>query len=365
MRIAFDLRYASDHFPGIGTHAAALLHALLALPEDDAFEVLWDPTVPAARCEFETLRRHPKVRWSELEAPALGATGARRVGGWLRGIAPEVYVSPYFMRPWRPGCPTVLTLHDVLGFDRPQGYSRLRLLAMRLLVSMSRSSHWMTSSEFSRDRIRRHTGIPKGRLHLVRPGVPPSVFSGEAHRPEKAPAGRFALAVGINKPHKNLETLVRAWANFGEPPLELVCVGPIDRRYPDAAALATLHGASRITALGAVSDEELRWLYRNATLFVFPSLYEGFGFPLLEAMASGVAAIASDIPALRELGGDAPLWVPARDSEAWSQAVQSLSRDDASRADRARAGRARAHMFDYADTARKARAVFELAGRTL
>jgi alpha-1,3-rhamnosyl/mannosyltransferase len=363
VRIAFDLRYASDRFPGIGTHAIALLEALLDLPHSDAIEVLWDPAAATKRSRFDRIRAHPKVAWTEFEAPAMGASGAMRVGGWLRRIHPDVYLSPYFLAPWRPRAPVVLTLHDVQGFDRPREFAWQRLATLRLLIGLSaRSAHWMTSSEFSRERIRERTRIPEARLHLVRPGVPPGLLEGSDRRPERAPAGPFALTVGINKPHKNLDTLVRAWASFdGSPPLDLVSAGPVDRRYPDAETLAARLGAQRVVTLGRVSGEELRWLYRNAALFVFPTGYEGFGFPLLEAMAFGLAAVASDIPALRELGGDAPLWVPERDPEAWTAAVRSLCENRVALGDRSRAGRARSLSFDYSHTARAARAVLEKA----
>jgi glycosyltransferase involved in cell wall biosynthesis len=324
---------------------------------------LWDPSAAAGFRGVEHIRTHRKVRWIELTAPALGSSGARRVGAWLRKNRPDVYLSPYLLPPWRPGTPVVLTLHDVLGFDRPHEFSWHRLVLLRLVLRLgARTAHWLTSSDFSRERIRRQTVIPAERLHVVRPGVPPDLLDAAVRRPERAPAGPYALTVGINKPHKNLETLVQAWTEFeGGPPLELVSAGPCDPRYPDAATLASRLGARRVVMLGRVHGDELRWLYRNAAVFVFPSDYEGFGFPLLEAMASGAAAIASDIPALREIGGDAPIWAPGRDPRAWAAAVRSLHENPAVREARSRAGRERARAFDYAATAREARVVLERA----
>lgn len=361
MNVAFDLRYASDHFPGIGTYAVALLDRLLAHGAADRFDVLWDPSAGAERFDLGDIANHQRVRWHELSAPALGLTGIPMVGGWLRRLRPDVYFSPYFIAPWRAGCPVVLTLHDTMVLDRPQDYRWTQRTVFSLLVRMApASAHWMTVSQFSREQVRRHTRIADSHLHVAYPGVLPQLLSGSAERPNGAPDPPFALAVGINKPHKNLATLVEAWSRFGTPPLPLVSAGPIDARFPSAAALAR-DRAPGVHSLGVVSESGLRWLYRHATLFVFPSFYEGFGSPLVEAMASGLPVIASDLPVLRELGGDAPLWVPPDDPDRWMRAIRQLCSDPGERQVRASAARDRAARFSYQSTADTVREVLAQA----
>ena len=163
------------------------------------------------------------------------------------------------------------------------------------------------------------------------------------------------LVVGANRPHKDLQTLAQAWRSMGERrPLDLVAVGPLDARFPSLSRLAAGAG---VHELGAVSAAELEWLYAHAVLLVFPTLYEGFGLPLLEAADRGLPVLASDIPALRETGGDSARFVPPGDPGAWAVAVTELASDPAARERLRAAGKQRAACFDYAVSAARAREV--------
>lgn len=177
---------------------------------------------------------------------------------------------------------------------------------------------------------------------------------GEPRRPAAAPAGPYALSVGANRPHKNHALLAAAWREFGAaPPMMLVAAGPTDPRFPGWDTLA--RSAAGILPLGRVPQAELEWLYRNATLVLHPSRYEGFGFPLLEAASRGVPVLCSDIPALRELGGGVARFLSADDAPAWAAAVSELAVDTALRARMREAGLRLALAHDYA----------ACAGRTL
>jgi alpha-1,3-rhamnosyl/mannosyltransferase len=131
------------------------------------------------------------------------------------------------------------------------------------------------------------------------------------------------------------------------------------RREVDAArAEGWLHH------FGYVSEQELAAFYRNARLFVFPSRYEGFGLPLLEAMSAGVPAVASDLPVLRELGGDAALYAPALDEETWAERVEELLSDGELAERLAAAGRERATLFTWERAAEEHVAVFREAAES-
>jgi alpha-1,3-rhamnosyl/mannosyltransferase len=206
-------------------------------------------------------------------------------------------------------------------------------------------------------------GLPLDRTQ-VRP-------DGTAGLPEGAPEG-YALSVGTLEPRKNLETLLRAWRRLrrrrrarGEPPPPLDLSGGYGwkaeglRREVDAArAEGWLHH------FGYVSEQELAAFYRNARLFVFPSRYEGFGLPLLEAMSAGVPAVASDLPVLRELGGEAALYAPALDEEAWAERVEELLSDGELAERLAAAGRERAARFTWERAAEDHVAVFREAAES-
>ena len=358
MRVVYDLRYASDHFPGIGTYAYALCRSLVELPTADEFRVLWNPAQAATRFGRSDFRDQPRVDWVETAASPLGWRAPFATGALLRRLGGDVFLSPFYLRPVGAPMPVVLTLHDALHLA-PESRSPawLRLRFMLALRHARGAAALLTVSEFARADLARRAGIPAERMHVVPNSVPPR-FAGAPARPAGVPERPFALVVGANRPHKDLRTLARAWRRMGEErPLELVAAGPIDRRFP---TLARLGGGPGIHDLGDVSAAELEWLYANATLLVFASRYEGFGLPILEAASRGLPVIASDIPALRETAGDAARFVAPGDDEGWAAAVRELAADPEARARLRAAGRARAALFEPAGIAARARAV--LAG---
>jgi glycosyltransferase involved in cell wall biosynthesis len=361
--VAYDLRYACDHFPGIGTHAWHLLQGLLAAEGDERYAVLWNPALPHRRFAVETLRTHPRVEWHESAIRPLHVLEILQVGAWLRARKPALYFSPFSLQPWRPQVPTVLTLHDVLPLTEPSLFGLPQRLAFRIAMRRARAaSAVVTSSEFARGEIVRTTAIRPERVHLIRPGAPQSAGVGSPARP--GIIGPYALVVGINRPHKNLETLAAAWARFGpEPPLSLVSVGPKDSRFPDLEALGRQHGAAGIHVRGRVSEAELESFYAHATMVLFPSRHEGFGFPLVEAFVRGVPAIAADIPSLREIGAGAARLVPTEDAAAWFAAVRDLAADEAARHSLAAAARERGRELSYGDCAARMLGLFRDCAR--
>lgn len=356
MIVVYDLRYAADHFPGIGTHAFALLRALLELPGPERYRVLWNPAEPATRLDPASLRDHPRVEWRECDAPTLGWNTARRTGDVVRRAGGDVLFSPFSLMPDRPGMPVVLTLHDVLPLA-PESRTPLwrRLVFERAMRAANRAAVVLTSSEFSRGEIARRTRIAPARVRVVRLGVlPPGRRAAEA--PRGCPDGPFALTVGINKPHKNLAVLADAWRTFGAaPPLALVAVGPSDSRFPTWEDLAA--GTTGVHSLGRVAQAELEWLYQHAALVLHPSRYEGFGLPVLEAASRGVPVVCADVPALRELGEGVARFAPAADPAAWAAAVRELVADTAERDRMRTAGLRLAAAHEYAACAARVLAI--------
>lgn len=361
MIVVYDLRYASDHFPGIGAHAHALLVALLAADDTTRFRVLWRPGERVTRFDPAAIACQPRVEWHESLAPALGFSAPFTTGAWLRRLGGDVYLSPFYLQPVRAGMPVVLTLHDVMhmapGVSSPWGVRWRFALA---LAAARSADAVVTSSRFSRDEIIRRAGLSPARVHVVPLGVPASCPA-PAQRPAGMLDGPFTLTVGGNRPHKNLATLARVWRAFGaDAPLSLVSVGPVDARFP---TFASLGAGSRAVALGAVAPAELEWLYSQAVMLLFPTGYEGFGLPLVEAAARGLPVIASDIPALREIGEGVARFVPPGDVAAWAVAVRTLAADDAGRDAMRAAGIVRAGTFGYDRCARAVRAILDRVSR--
>ena len=362
MRILYDLRYASDHFTGIGTHAWQLLRALLDANASDEYVLLWQAGASAGRFDPHALKRERGVTWLETDHAPLGFAAPRTTGALARASGADVYFSPFYLRPAGAGIPCVLTLHDAMHLaPEVRAPGRVRELFRLALAFTAQAEAVITSSAFSRAEIARRTLIAPGRLHVAPLGVPRR--SGAAPvRPASFPDGPFALAVGANRPHKNLATLARAWRSFGDtPPLPLVAAGAVDARFPTLEALGA--GPAAVT-LGAVSEGELAWAYAHATMLVFPTLYEGFGLPLLEAASHGVPVLCSDIPVLRESGEGFARFVPAEDADAWAAAVRALADDAPARERMAAAGRAAAALQTYDACARIVRGVLaKVTGR--
>jgi glycosyltransferase involved in cell wall biosynthesis len=303
----------------------------------------------------EPRREQPRVEWIETTASPLGWRAPFATGALLRRLGGDVYLSPFYLRPAGSPLPAVLTLHDALHLTRESGSPLGLKLKFALALRYARgAAALLTVSEFARQDLVRRAGIPAAKLHVV-PSCVPTRQSGEPTRPAGVPDRPFALVVGANRPHKDLRTLAEAWRRMGaDRPLDLVAAGPIDTRFPTLSRLATGAG---VHELGTVSAAELDWLYENAVLLVFPSRYEGFGLPLLEAADHGLPVLASDIPALRETGGDAASYVPPGDPAAWAAAVTALAADPAARERMRAAGKRRAACFSFADSAARAHAV--------
>lgn len=337
--LVFDLRYATAHYPGVGSYAVGLARALHAQRP----RWPWRFLVPIRERRFD-LSFLPEQSLVRAPEPTPGP-GQLVIGLRLRSMRAALYHSPFLLRPRAAGCPAIVTLHDVIPLQHPEGMTAARRALWRgLAADALRASLVVTDSEASRAAIQ--VAFPRAAAPLViRPGHGVAA-SGEAWPKWPRPA---VLTVGINKPHKNLETLVRAVAGLSPErrPL-LVSAGPVDRRFPSLEALAKRHGVEAdVRALGLVPEDRLAALYRSATLFAFPTRFEGFGLPLLEALALGVPAIASDLPVLREIAGDAARYCAPEDPAGWARAIAELTGDAAARATLARRGLERARAFDY------------------
>jgi glycosyltransferase involved in cell wall biosynthesis len=192
----------------------------------------------------------------------------------------------------------------------------------------------------------------------VTPLAADASFAAPVERTGHPTLGRpYVLAVGTLEPRKNLERLIAAWGRL-PPALQdshtLALVGP--RGWDDAPILSAARAAGA-QLLGGVTDDELRALYAGAAAFVYPSLYEGFGLPVLEAMAAGAPVITSNVSSLPEVAGDAALLVDPRDEAAIAEAIERVVTDPTLADDLRARGRPRAAAFSWARTARETLAV--------
>jgi glycosyltransferase involved in cell wall biosynthesis len=277
----------------------------------------------------------------------------------------DVLHSPAFLMPWVRGrARHVLTVHDMTFFSMPQVHTRLRRSrAFTRLVrrSILRASCINVPAATVRDELlARLPGIEPTRVRLTPYGVSPRFStdgSGDAARLARLPwlpHSPFVLSVCTLEPRKNLPGLIEAFRLLARraADLHLVLAGAMGQARAVVEAAAASGLADRIHFPGFIPDEVLPALYRRARVFAYPSLAEGFGFPPLEAMASGVPVVASSSSALAENLRDAAMLVAPDDPQALAAAIQTLALDDDARARAIVAGLERAARFAWDETAR-------------
>jgi glycosyltransferase involved in cell wall biosynthesis len=268
-----------------------------------------------------------------------------------------------------PTCPIVTIVHDVAFALYPEYYSRLERIWMPRAIpsTMRRAAAVVTVSGFSSSEIARVYAIPTSKITVSYNAVGrPFRTPGPNGSPDRVDP--YFLAVGNLQPRKNLTTLLDAYrrliAEHPERRERLLIVGQRWRH-----AHGTLHAAEdlrrsgRLAFVGYVSDERLVELLRGATAFAYPSIYEGFGLPPLEALAVGTPTIVGDIPVMREVLGEAALRVPTKDPAAWAEALLRVATDPPLREDLVERGRRVASRFTPEASAEPVLAALEAAAR--
>jgi glycosyltransferase involved in cell wall biosynthesis len=259
----------------------------------------------------------------------------------------------------------VVTVHDVkpLLFDSPRPRRNLNSLVEQLVVGdkWSNVDRVVTDSESSRRDIVEHLKIHKGRVAVAYPGVDRELFRPAPTATADRGARPYVLCVAGSDPTKNVKTLIDAFAKLPRTMRDrhdLVLAGDF-RRRPDLYERVRQAGIEKQTQFtGIVSDDRLKELYQRARLFVFPSRYEGFGLPVLEAMACGCPVISSNASSLPEVAGDAAILLDPMDIEGFTREMVRVMSDSDLRRDLRERGLARAAQFSWDRTARETIAVY-------
>jgi alpha-1,3-rhamnosyl/mannosyltransferase len=368
MRVVLDARTATDHFPGIGRYVVNLAHGLKAVAPELDLALLYDPTAMATRLSLPDVPRIAcpvspfALRQQWAVPPVIGRSGA------------EVYHSAYFLMPYRPPVPAALTAYDLIPLIYPQYYGRWQPLIFRLAMALALRTAAITLaiSQATKVDLIRYFHVDPARIAVtplaadaaMRVATPEQMA---AVRAKYALPDEYALYLGINKPHKNLVRLVDAWAGVRcrsakaaegagsrAVPTVLVIAGHWDNRYPEPKQRAIeLQAEDSICFAGPVAEPDLPALYSGAKLFIFPSLYEGFGLPVLEAMSCGTPVICSNGSSLPEVAGKAALLVDPTSVEEMTEAIDGLLYDPARRQEMREKGLAQARRFSWEDTARR------------
>lgn len=272
---------------------------------------------------------------------------------WAWGLPPraELLTGPVDLvhsidlDPPRARAPIVVTVHDLAAIDYPELHPpRAVAAATRRLRALDRATAILPNSEATADALVRH-GVDRDRLTVVHhAGHPlPDVPASEAEIP-----GPYLLAVGELALRKDYPTLFKAFATADLPGYRLVVVGPPGHGAEQIQLAAAGSGlGDRLVMIGRASDRRLSALYAGATALCLSSVQEGFGLPLVEAMARGLPIIASDIDVVREVAGDAAVTATVGDPDAFAGAMQSIVTDDGLRERVAAASWARRDVFTW------------------
>ncbi len=268
------------------------------------------------------------IRVTKLKSHLQGLPSERKA--LIKAVAiehPDIVHSPVTLLPlWRPACPTVVTIHDLSFFDIPQGV--LKGLYKRLIYKYTTNNAdiIITISKFSEQMIIKHYPKTDGHIRVIWHGQKISEQPQSSHHKNNASNKPYLITFG-HWPHKNVEAAVHVFnsvRNYGKDiRLKIVGVGKYidDVIYPLTVSLGI---SEYVDLLGEVADKELADLYRGATSLVFLSKYEGFGLPVIEAMASGCPAIVSDQGSLPEIAGKLGLIVGANDYQSASTYIIRL-----------------------------------------
>ena len=363
MNICLDARTATDHFPGIGRYTVNLARAMVSiLGRNERLTLLRDPTqsspwdlttLAGAQVQVIDVPLSPFSRRQQWILPRL-----------LRRLEATIYHSPYYLMPYRPGVPALVTIHDLIPLCYPRYFTlvqrvvfavtvRLAVRAARRVIAVTRA----TASDlqrYLRNSVARASVIPEAADPAFRPRPPAEV---EAVRRRYDLPEQYVLYLGSNKPHKNLVRLVEAWARPRS--LPLVIAGAWDPRYSEPRQRAEALGlGGSVLWFGPALELDLPAIYTGAIAFVFPSLYEGFGLPVLEAMACEIPVACSHASSLPEVVGEAALTFDPTDTTAIARAVDRLLSDADLRADLRKRGVRQAARFSWERAARETLALY-------
>ena len=354
-----DARTATPHFPGIGRYVSNLAEAMVPqLGGDERLTVLERPGYPVE------LPDHPATQSVVVNASPFSLRQQRVVPRVLREVGGDLYHSPYYLMPYRLGIPSILTVHDLIPLLFPEYSSwRARWLFRRMTaMALRASTRTIAVSHATRQDVLTYFAAPPDQITAIPEAADPHFFL----QPESAVHNLrqrydlwdpFVLYVGSNKPHKNLVRLVEAWAEVTPsfPHITLVIAGSWISTYPEARTRAEQLDLSNraVRWLGPLSEKDLPALYGAATLFVFPSLYEGFGLPVIEAMACGAPVACSRVSSLPEVVGDSALLFDPEHASSIAEAIAQALGDDALRADLRERGLHRVSEFSWERTARE------------
>lgn len=368
MRIAIDARPL--HWPGIGRYTRELVTHLVQMDAENEYYIwvntgCWEKIFPSIPQRFRLVEFRSKVH----------SLGEQMEMSWrlVRDRIDVLHCPSSLVVPFWVPCAMVLTVHDMLFKSRPDSISGLVAQAYFKIIhhrGIRQAKRIITVSEFTRRELVKHHSQTADLTRTVYNGISPAFAKGVKRGSDNkihATLGvqcDYFITVGALKKHKNFNRLVRAYACLPDTirsAFSLVIVTRSDLRNPDLSlyeVLRELNLGDQVIVVSGLSDRELALAYSGARAFISVALYEGFGLPIVEAMACGTAVIASNIPVFNEVAGDAATFVDPEDEQSIAEALERAAVDDALVNTLQTKGLARSRQFTWTQTARDTLATY-------
>ena len=361
MRIGISCRSLEYPSGGVKEYLLSLVRALLALDSRNTYVL------------FHAAKRHfglfSGVEDISLECPNRLAFDWLALPGALKKHRIDVAFFPSSNMPPRVPCKAVVTMHDLGYFEKT--YSMYRLadtlyMKWAMAYTARRAERLVAISRYTKEDIMRVLGVPQERVSVIHEAADPMYHDPvpgdavQAFRLRHGLSRPFFLYTGSISPRKNLKTLLRAFHAVHERvDADLVVTGGLSWNEDWDALLAPFDPRGRVLRLGDVPRRDMPALYASALAFVFPSLFEGFGLPVLEAQAVGVPVICSNAASLPEVAGESAWMIDPQDVSGLADALEKTASDASLRENLTALGFANARRFSWEDTAAKTLEVFE------
>jgi len=311
------------------------------------------PDMPSQTASWKYKIIGPKPLWTQIGLP---------LRLLIEREKPNVFFTPTHYAPRFSFIPQIISIMDLSYIFFPETFKKRDLAQLKNWTnySVKRSKRIFTISKSSKNDILKEYKIDDSRVKVIYPGIKQDVLDVNLFSMDKLSDkyninSDFVLFVGTLQPRKNIVRLIQAFKKLNKPSLKLVIVGKKGWLYDDILnAPLDLGIEDKVIFLDYVKDRDLPALYKNAKCFVLPSLYEGFGLPVLEAMKHGCPVVVSDISSLPEAGGDAALYFDPKDISDIAQKIDKVLTDKEKRSDMIKKGYAQVKKFSWEKTAREA-----------
>lgn len=375
MRIAIDANEANvEKKVGISEYVAQLLNQFARLePEGVSFDIyLKDQPgsdFPKASKHWKYKVFGPKKMWTQFALPA---------NLFFKKDKPDLFFSPGHYAPRFSPVPTVISIMDLAFFHFPEYFTKRDLAQLHSWTkySVKKAKAVLTISQATKDDIIKLYGIPEEKVHVTYPGIKdtvtitPHIYPMQEMQNKYGISKEFILFVGTLQPRKNIARLVEAFSillmkkGHTDSPLQLVIVGRKGWQFEELLKSPKKFGVEdRVKFLDFVSDEDLTVLYKNALCFAFPSLYEGFGLPVLEAMKMNCPVVTSNVSSMPEAGGDGALYVDPNDVEDIAQKLDQIVSSPKLRQQMIEKGKEQVKKFSWEKTAQQTLAILKEVAR--